>query len=654
MVGATPDTAAPPEGVAAGAPEDSPPEGHQDEPQRWSPRLDLWRSPPDQPAWARPALLLVTALAALAYSWRIGSTIEIYYAAAVRSMSHSWHDTVFGAFDPAGTITVDKLPGALWAQALSVRLFGFHVWSIMLPQAVEGALTVLVLYHAVRRLAGPLAGIVAAVVLAASPATMTLDRGNVPDSLMVLLVVLAADSTVTAILTGRWRSAVMAGVWVSLAFQAKMIEAWLVLPALGLAYLVAARGDLAARLARLAAMAAVTVVVSLSYMSFVALTPASERPYVDGSTTNSIFHQVFVYNGFSRLGQASPNQLLGQTLGTPLFSLGEPAATWDRLFTGAYGRDTGWLLPAALLVALAVFVARRRRPRTDLPRAGVLLWGTWLVTLGVVFTVSTTMNSYYAGALSPPVAGLLGIGGALAWERRRERATQAVTAGIVVVTVGYGAWLLPGRGTGLPPWLATATVLAGGAAVVLLALLWVARWPGREGSDGDGAGARRRTVVVLLAALFSAVALLFIPVAASVSVVAESLGAFDTPFQPQGVTTFVHSVFAPQPSPPDLATIESVRRGAPYLMATQTSAVAAPYIYATGEEVLPLGGYTGTTPAPSVAQTRSMIARGLFHLALIATPTATPSARFIAAHCLHVQKRGTAAAPKLRVYYCLG
>ncbi len=611
----------------------------------------MWRSPPDQPAWARPALLVVTALAALAYSWQIGSTIEIYYAAAVRSMSHSWHDMVFGAFDPAGTITVDKLPGALWVQALSVRLFGFHVWSVMLPQAVEGALTVLVLYHAVRRLAGPLAGIVAAVVLAASPATMTLDRGNVPDTLMVLLVVLAADSTVTAILTGRWRSAVMAGVWVSLAFQAKMIEAWLVLPALGLAYLVAARGDLAARLARLAAMAVVTAVVSLSYMAFVALTPASERPYVDGSTTNSIFHQVFVYNGFSRLGQASPNQTLGQTLGTPLFSLAEPPATWDRLLTGAYGRDTGWLLPAAVLVLLAVLVARRRRPRTDLARAGVLLWGTWLVTLGVVFTVSTTMNSYYAGALSPPVAGLLGIGGALAWQRRRERATQAVTVGIVVVTVGYGAWLLPGRGTGLPPWLATVTVLAGLAAVVLLVLLWAARWPGPgDGSDGDGAG--RRTGVVLLAAVFSAAALLLIPVAASASVVAESLGAFDTPFQPEVVTTFVHSVFAPQPSPPDLATIESVRRGAPYLMATQTSAVAAPYIYATGEEVLPLGGYTGTTPAPSVARTRSMLAQGLFHLALIAAPTATQSARFIAAHCLHVPKPGPAAAPKLRVYYC--
>ena len=155
--------------------------------------------------------------------------------------------------------------------------------------------------------------------------------------------------------------------------------------------------------------------------------------------------------------------------------------------------------------------------------------------------------------------------------------------------------------------------------------------------------------------MFSGAALLFIPVAASASVVAESLGPFDTPFQPAPVTTFVHSVFAPQPSPPGLAAIEAVRRGAPYLMAAQTSAVAAPFIYATGDEVLPLGGYTGTTPAPSVAQTRSMLAQGLFHLALLAAPAATPSARFIAAHCLRVRgKGGTSVAPKLRVYYCLG
>jgi len=205
-------------------------------------RIQVWRSPPGQPPWARPALLAVTALAALSYCWRTGSTIEIYYAAAVRSMSASWHDFFYGAFDPAGTVTVDKLPGSLWVQALSVRAFGPHVWALLLPQAAEGALTVLVLYHAVQRLAGPVAGLMASVVLAASPAAVTLDRGNVPDTLMILFLVLAADSVVTAIRAGGWGSIVLTGVWAGLAFQAKMTEAWLVAPALGLAYLVAGQG----------------------------------------------------------------------------------------------------------------------------------------------------------------------------------------------------------------------------------------------------------------------------------------------------------------------------------------------------------------------------------------------------------------------------
>ncbi len=454
---------------------------------RWTRHLAVWRSPEGQPAWARPLLLVVAALSALAYSWHTGSTVEIYYAASVRSMSQSWHDFVFAAFDPAGTVSIDKLPGALWLQALSVRLFGFHVWAIMLPQAVEGALTVLVLFHCVRRLAGPLAGMSAAVVLAASPATVTLDRGNVPDTLMVLLLVLAADSTVTAILTGRWRSAVMAGVWVALAFQAKMIEAWLLLPSLGVAYLVAGRpAALVARVGRVAVLGITAGVLSVSYMTFVTLTPSSHRPYVDGSATDSIFHQVFVYNGLSRVGQASPNALLGRTLGTALFTLAEPAPKWDRLLTGSYGHDTGWLLPAALVVLVAVLVFRWREPRTDLPRAGLLLWGLWLVTLCVVFTVSTTMNSYYAGALSPALAGVLGIGVALGWQHRHRPAVLLVSSATVLVTVGFAAWLLPPTGTGVPSWLAPAVVVLGlAAAATLAAAAWAARERGRQARGSE-------------------------------------------------------------------------------------------------------------------------------------------------------------------------
>lgn len=118
-------------------------------------RLAFWRSPDDQPRWARPVLLAITAVSAFCYAWRAfgAVNVEIYYAAAVRSMSMSWSNFFFGAFDPFGSVSTDKLPGAFWVQALSVRLFGIHTWALVLPQVIEGALTVLVLYRAVRRLA---------------------------------------------------------------------------------------------------------------------------------------------------------------------------------------------------------------------------------------------------------------------------------------------------------------------------------------------------------------------------------------------------------------------------------------------------------------------------------------------------------------------
>lgn len=609
----------------------------------WSRRLQVWRSPDDQPGWARPLVLAVAALTAFSYAWHSGTTIEAYYAAAVRSMASSWHDFIYGAFDPAGTVSVDKLPGALWVQALSARLFGFHVWSLLLPQVVEGALTVLVLYRVVQRLGGPVAGAAAIVVLLASPATTTLNRGNIPDTLMVLLMVLAADAAVTAAVTGRFGPALAAGVWVGLAFQAKMLEAWLLVPALAVVVVVAGRRDVLGRVVALAVTGVAAVAVSLSWMVVVTLTPAAHRPYVDGSANDSLFHQVFVYNGFSRLGQATPNQVLGHTLGTALFAQAAPPPTWDRLLTGAYGRDTAWLLPAALLALVAVLVVRRGQRRGDPVRAGALLWGTWLVVLGVVFTVSTAMNSYYAGALSPAVAGLLGLGVAVAWEGRRRPSTWAAVALAVLVTAGYAVWLLPPARPGEPPWLRPMAGAAGVVAALVALVLMAAprRRPGRE---------------AVAALALAGAALLLVPATASVLVVSERLGPFDTPFQPAGATRLVHALFAPPWSPPDLASLESVRHGAPYLMATQTSVLASPYIFATGQEVLPLGGYTGTNPVPSVARLARAVREGRFHLVLMSDPAADPATRWIAAHCLHLpQPAGhptPSLVPHLALYYC--
>ena len=204
-------------------------------------------NPARPPRWYLPALLAIAGTAAGAYVWRAGNYLEIYYGAAVRSMASSWHDFYFGAFDPAGTISVDKLPGALWLQALMVRSFGLHPLVLVLPQAVEGAVTVLVVGRIVRRLVAPItsptgaawSAVGAAALLLASPAAAALDRGNIPDSLMILLLALAANSTVSAITTGHVRHLVLVGAYVGLAFEVKMLEAWLVLPALGGTYLLA-------------------------------------------------------------------------------------------------------------------------------------------------------------------------------------------------------------------------------------------------------------------------------------------------------------------------------------------------------------------------------------------------------------------------------
>ena len=285
-------------------------------------------------------------------------------------------------------------------------------------------ITVLVLFRAVRRLAGPLAAVTAAAVLALAPATVALNRGNISDTLMVLLLVLAADATVTAVLTGRARSAVLAGVWVGLAFQAKMLEAWLVLPALGAAYLLCGPRSVRRRIAHLAGMAGAAVAVSLSWMSLVSLLPASGRPYVDGSPDDSLFHQVFVYNGFGRLHQVSPNQLLNQAIGIHIVLSGP--GSWSRFLTGEYGRDTGWLIPAAAVILVIGLIARRRAPRQDPLRAGLVLWGVWLAVFLVALSADSSINSYYAAVFSPAVAGLIGTGVAMAAARSRPAACRTV------------------------------------------------------------------------------------------------------------------------------------------------------------------------------------------------------------------------------------
>lgn len=581
----------------------------------------------------RFALAAIACVAGLSYAWAMNrEPLEPYYAAAVRGMSTSWHNFAFGAFDAAGTVTLDKLPGAFWVQALSARLLGVHPWTLVLPQVVEGVLTVLVLYRAVRRLAGPAAGLTAALVLAASPAVVALNRGNISDSLMILLVVLAADAVAAGVRDGRQWRLVVAGIWVGLAFQAKMIEAWLVLPALGLAYLVAAPVSLPRRVRHVLVGGVTAGVVSLLWMLAVTIVPANARPYVDGSRSGSLFEQVFVYNGFGRIGEQSPLQtLVGQ--GLALLHPGAPPG-WDRLLTGDLGRDAGWLLPLALGIAIIGILTRRNRPRTDAIRAGYLLWGTWTVTLCVAFSLTSTINSYYTAALAPAVAAVCGTGLVDAWAQRDSAGSRVLAAVGVAGTALYAGTLLGSSGPTVPGWLLPALAVVAAVAVALLLVSAV----------------RRADEPLLRAGLGAAVpAVLLVPAVASALLVVREQGAFDTPFESDRTAAGVDQLFVatPQLVARTLPALEAARMGAPDLLAVQSSAVASVFSYPHGDEVLPIGGFTGTMPEPTLDELRADIAEGRFHLVL-AFPSGDPRLEWIGRHCRHLK----GSAPPFQEYYC--
>ena len=266
-------------------------------------RWQVWRSPDDQPRWARPALLGIAVVAAVLYAWNITRAgYAPFYSVAVKSMSVSWKAFFYGAFDPKATITIDKLAGSFLPQALSARIFGFSAWSLALPQVIEGVVSVLVMYRVVRRWAGAPAGLLAAGIFTLTPIAASMFGHSMEDGALTMCLVLAADAYQRAVMEARLRSLVLAGVWVGLGFQAKMLQAWMVLPALAVGYLVAAPARFPRRLWQLGVAGVVMLAVSLSWIALYTVTPASDRPYVDGSTNNSAAAMVFGYNGLERFG----------------------------------------------------------------------------------------------------------------------------------------------------------------------------------------------------------------------------------------------------------------------------------------------------------------------------------------------------------------
>jgi 4-amino-4-deoxy-L-arabinose transferase-like glycosyltransferase len=376
----------------------------------------------------RPELAALLALAALLYLWALSKNgwANDYYSAAVHSMAGSWHDFLYGSFDAKGLMTVDKPPAALWVEALSVKLFGFNSPAILVPQALIGTASVGLLYDLTRRRWGRAAGALAGLALALTPVVVAISRHNNPDALLVLCSVGALWCFVRALEHGATKWLALAGVCVGIGFEAKMSAALMVVPGMALAWLwVAPRGRLVA-LRQLAVAGGALLAVALAWPVLVWLTPAASRPWISGTSDNSIWSLIWEYNGLGRLeGQTGGPSSLG-TSGT----FGGATGPF-RLLNEALGGQAGWLLGAALVGGLGIAALSRLR-RTD-PRSG------WIIAVGGAFGVTAIAFSFAGGIFHPYYTSLLAPFAAALVGATFAQARSAGALGRIVGAVAAGA-----------------------------------------------------------------------------------------------------------------------------------------------------------------------------------------------------------------------
>ncbi|NEM91247.1 glycosyltransferase family 39 protein [Galbitalea soli] len=542
-------------------------------------------------------------------------------------MSLSDRALLFGTFDPTATITLDKLSGFLVPQALAVRAFGFSQWALALPQVVEGLVTVAVVFAIARRWRGPRTGLFAAAAFATTPLLASVFGHVMEDALVTMCLACAVLAWQRAVASARILPLVVSGSWVAIGFQAKMLQAWFVMPALVVGLLLVPSLGRAARWGRAGVLVAVSVVGSVAWMTVLQLLPPSGRPYIDGSTSNNIFATVFGYNGVNRFVPHLVPGAVADFVST-VTTVGASGSSPLKLLLPQVTTQVGWLYPLAGAGVLAIALTIRRRADRALGVAMVL----WLATAALVISASTVPHAAYYAALSVPLSLLAAVGCSAAVRACRSGAPGLARLALPALVGAQAAWTLVILGaTGIAPlWLGIAVAVLGGAAVIV-------------------AVARRRGAVILAVA-----SMLLAPAAWTASELDPSLAgsandAYGGPrlesvgffFRATGslvdTNTFDHFAIAPPVlwSPPRALTVERralagyVRAHRPaggVLFVADSWESAAPYILDAGLPVEALGGFSGAAPSPTLARVRSGVAAGALRFFLLPTQVPPPHA----------------------------
>ena len=536
--------------------------------------------------WEGVIVTAILAAAATVYAWDLDQQgwANAYYSAAAQAGAHSWWAAFFGSLEVGNAVSTDKPPAALWLMDLSVRLFDLSSWSVVLPQIVESVGTLFVLHRTVRLLSGRRAALVATLVLATTPVFLVLARFNDPDTLLTLLVTCAAYCTVRATRSEHSGWLVGTGALLGLAFLTKWMVAFLPAPAMALVLLRSGTRGRSHQLRRLGLVAVTTAVAGLWWVVAVLSTPAGARPYAD-SSGGSVINLIVGQNGFSRLGTG------GGSGADPVSGAPGPL----RLLTQPFSGQIGWLLPLALC-ALLVPTLISRRP--SLP-TGYLLFGGWLIATTTVFSLmSGPMHPYYTSLAAPAVAALVGMSAADLWgaRRLREGLLVALAGAAYSAHVAYSYRLVP-------PW--PTLLILGAALPAALLLIRGAVPPGRSGQLFLAAATAGLGVSLLTGPTVFGLATLQRPVTGANPLAGTGRAPAVTPY-PAALVTF----------------LRDHHRGETWLAAVPTATPASRLQLQSGGAVLPLGGFTGHTPTPTVGAIRTWVAHDKLRYVVLAGPYA--------------------------------
>jgi 4-amino-4-deoxy-L-arabinose transferase-like glycosyltransferase len=562
------------------------------------------------PALAIPGL---AALAAVLYlvNLTVSGYANTYYAMAAQAASQSWSALFFGALDGQGFITLDKPPLATALMGLSVKVFGLSSWSILAPQALLGMTTVLVLYLAVRRSFGPSAALLAGVIMALTPVAVLIFRYDNPDALLTLLLVTAAWALGRGLEHGRLRWALLAAALVGAGFLTKYLQAWLVLPAFALVWLICAPVSLRRRVGGLLAAGVTAALASGWWVAIVELLPAGSRPYIGGSQTNSALELLLGYDGLGRLfGNRPSGSGLGSAVDGLPFGPGSGGGSFGgvpgllRMLNDQFGGQIAWLLPAAVLSIVAAVVIHRRSGRTDPRVAGYLLWSGWLLVHVAVFSfMSGIIHPYYTVILAPAIAALVGGAATELWARRRTSRVAGVALAAGSAVTGVTAWAILERTPTFLPGLGPGVLALSVAAAIVIAI-------------PDGLVSLRITRAAVALALVAALAG---PLAFAADTMATAYGGGDPGAGPQAANTNGRPGAGGNAGGPGGGLVSSralvdylvANRGsARWIVAANGSQESAVLQLEAGLPVMTTGGFSGGDPTPTLDELRAYIASG--------------------------------------------